>query len=300
MSPRLCQERTLRSPGGGRQLRLGPEHPLLMGILNLTPDSFSDGGRFDSVEQAVAEALRMVDDGADILDLGAESSRPGAVAVPLEEELARLLPVVSELRKRSDVPISIDTTKASVARAALELGADWINDISALKADPEMAGLAASTGAPLVLMHMQGEPRSMQEDPRYEDCLGEVIADLEAQADLAIAAGVDRDQILVDPGIGFGKTATHNLELLHGLPRLAELGYPILLGVSRKSLLATLLQTGQRRTGSHASPEDRDIATLALTAWAHDKGVSVHRVHHVRYARQVLDVLSGVSIGSKG
>ena len=270
-----------------------------MGILNLTPDSFSDGGRFRSVDQAVAEAMRMIEDGADILDLGAESSRPGATPVPIEEEMSRLLPVVAELRQRTDIPLSIDTVKARVAGAALELGADWINDISALRADPEMVGLAAATGAPLVLMHMRGEPRTMQEEPQYRDCLGEVMAGLGTQVDRALEAGVNPAQILVDPGIGFGKTLEHNLELIRGLPRIAELGYPVLLGLSRKSLLAALLDKGSRTNppaGAGAwAPADRDIATMALTAWTHDKGVSVHRVHHVRYARQILDVLAGMA-----
>ncbi|MEZ5990039.1 MAG: dihydropteroate synthase [Planctomycetota bacterium] len=234
----------------------------------------------------------MVEDGAAILDLGAESTRPGARTVPLEEELARLLPVLGGLRRATDAVLSVDTRKAAVARAALELGADWINDVSGLRHDPALAGAVAEAGAGLVLMHSRGEPATMQRDPGYGDCLAEVAAELLASVDAARAAGVAADRLLLDPGIGFGKRHEDNLALLHGLPTLRALGHPVLLGLSRKAVTARLLDERDP-----PPPSERDQATLALTAWCHGMGVSVHRVHRPGYAVQALRVLRGTGSG---
>lgn len=280
---------TIETPG--RSLRVGPARQRVMGIVNLTPDSFSDGGRFASVDDAVAEALQMVREGAAILDIGAESSRPGSEPVDSRDELERLLPVLERLRPRTEAVLSVDTTKSEVARAALAAGADWINDISALRHDPDMAGVIAESGAAVVLMHMLGEPKTMQRSPHYDDALAEVTAALEGWASRAAAAGVAPGRILIDPGIGFGKRLQDNTALLRGLADLRALGYPVLLGASRKTFLGELLR------GADTTPRDvvdRDIGTAAVTAMAYAAGVSVHRVHNVRYAMDVLRTLDGI------
>jgi dihydropteroate synthase len=238
----------------------------------------------------VAHALGLERDGAAILDLGAESSRPGAEAVSADEEMRRLLPVLEELRPQTQVPISVDTTKAEVAAAALERGADWINDITALRADPELSRVAAEHGAPVVLMHMQGLPATMQAAPSYDDVVAEVVDSLEERLGAAVAAGIPAEHVLVDPGIGFGKRLEHNTGLLLGLARLRRLGRPVVLGVSRKSFLGELL-TGDRLEPPSA---ERDVATVAAMAVGHAAGVCVHRVHNVRYARDALRTLTGI------
>ena len=261
---------------------------LVMGILNVTPDSFSDGGRFLRPEDAAAQGLRMVDEGAALLDVGGESTRPGAAPVSEDEETARTLPVIERLRRATDVPLSIDTRKAAVARRALEAGADIINDISAGEGDPAMLELARATDAGLVLMHMQGEPASMQDDPRYGDAAAEVAAYLGGRLRAFTRAGVDARRIALDPGIGFGKRLEHNLELLARLPVLAALGRPILVGLSRKSFLGTL--TGRK-------VDDRLAAATGAHAYAITRGAHIIRVHDVKEAcdaARVVDMLRAV------
>jgi dihydropteroate synthase len=271
---------------GAGTLELG-ERTAIMGIVNVTPDSFSDGGAFFDPAAAIAHGLRLAAEGADILDVGGESTRPGAQPVPEAEEMRRVVPVVRELAARAGVPVSIDTTKASVAEAALAAGATLVNDVSALRFDQRLGDVAARAGAALVVMHMQGIPGTMQQSPRYGDLLGEVVAELAAGAGRAEAAGVDPDRILVDPGIGFGKTLEHNLELLDRLDALAALGRPILVGPSRKAFIGRLLDlpAGERLEGTIAA------CCLAATRGAHL--VRVHDVRAVRRALRVCDAILG-------
>lgn len=259
-------------PCRSRTLKLG-ERTLVMGILNVTPDSFSDGGHFIDPNAAVDHALEMVVQGADIIDIGGESTRPGADPVSADDEIRRTAPIIEKVREQSDIPISIDTTKSNVARLALEAGADIINDISALESDPDMAGLAAESGAGLILMHMKGSPRTMQSNPAYGNVIEEVCDYLKARIDLAIQHGVARDRIVIDPGIGFGKTMEHNLALLRGLPALAECDCPLLVGASRKSFIGQL--TGR------TAPIDRRAGSLGAAAWAVANGTHILRVHDV-------------------
>jgi dihydropteroate synthase len=256
--------------------------PLLMGVVNITPDSFADGGRFFRPEDAIAQALALVAAGADILDLGGESTRPFAEPVSLEEELRRVLPVIQALAAQSPVPISIDTYKAPVAQAALEAGAAIINDISALRFDPEMAPLAAARRAPLVLMHMQGTPRDMQREPHYDDLLGEIKAFFKERLEFAVARGVPRELVVLDPGIGFGKTWQHNLAILNNLNVFLDLGCPLLVGPSRKAFIGRILDL--------PAGEERDIGTLAAVAVSVLKGARIIRTHNVAFARQFLAV----------
>jgi len=246
--------------------------PCLMGILNTTPDSFSDGGRFLDQDAAVARALQMAVEGAAIVDIGGESTRPGSDGVSLDQELSRVMPVVERLADQTVVPLSVDTTKAQVARRALDAGAAMINDISAFRNDPVMAEVVAERRCPVCLVHMRGEPRTMQEDPRYDDVVADVLAFLEQRMAFAVAEGVAEEQIVLDPGIGFGKTARHNLQLIHRLDRLSALGRPVVLGASRKRFLGAVLGTG---------PEDRLIGTVATTALGLERGAAVIRVHDV-------------------
>jgi dihydropteroate synthase len=242
-----------------------------MGILNITPDSFFDGGRHATPEAAVDRAARMITDGADLVDVGGESTRPGADPVSEAEETDRVVPVVQALRRRFPVRISIDTMKAAVARRALEAGADLVNDVSALR-DPGMLQVVCDHDAPLVLMHMRGEPRTMQRETGYDDLIGSVIGFLEDCVESAVAGGVADDKILVDPGIGFGKSAAGSLSILEALPRLGRIGRPILVGSSRKSFIGTAL----------GLPVDRRLeASLAVAAYASAQGAHVVRVHDV-------------------
>jgi dihydropteroate synthase len=257
--------------------------PLIMGILNLTPDSFSDGERYES-DSAIHRGMQMVEEGADIIDIGGESTRPQASRVSAGEQKRRVLNVIRTLRRRlpEDFPISIDTTLSEVAREALDCGANMINDISAGRDDPELLALAGSTGVPLVLMHMQGSPRSMQDAPLYHDVVAEVKSFLQARTDAALKAGVKPEALLLDPGIGFGKRKQHNLQLLSGLERLCELGYPLLLGVSRKRFMGSICD--------QTEPEQLIPATCACTALGVMVGVKVFRVHDVWQNRQAADV----------
>src|SRR5438093_1065230 len=243
-----------------------------MGVVNVTPDSFSDGGvHFDSV-LAVAAARRMLEEGAAIVDVGGESTRPGSDGVSLDEELRRVVPVLEGL---AGAPVSIDTSKAEVARRALELGAELVNDVTALRGDPELAGIVADADAYLCLMHMLGEPRTMQDDPRYDDVAAEVAAFLEERLAFAVAAGISEERICLDPGIGFGKTAAQNFELVRRLDVLLSLGRPVLIGFSRKRSLGVLLGDPQATTGPLA-------ASLAVAVAAYERGATILRVHDVR------------------
>lgn len=265
--------------------------PSIMGVLNVTPDSFSDGGRFLAAEDALAQGLALVREGAAIVDVGGESTRPGSDPVPAEEELRRVLPVVEALADRVGVPISVDTMKADVARRALGAGAALINDVSALRADPAMVEVVAELGAPVCLMHMQGAPRTMQEDPHYDDVVDEVLRFLEERMAFALARGVAEDQLLLDPGIGFGKTVEHNLTLLRHLDRFVALGRPIVLGTSRKRFLGTIL-------GSE--PGERVIGTVVTTVIGLLAGAQVFRVHDVKPNFEALRVALAVLEGAPG
>jgi dihydropteroate synthase len=260
-----------------------------MAVLNLTPDSFSDGGRFSSPADAVAAGVAAVSDGAELLDLGAMSTRPGSTAPSPDEEWSRLEPVIGPLRAAVDVPLSLDTTRASVLERALELGVDLLNDTSALADDPGLGPLAADAGLPVVLMHRRGTPATMQRDPRYESCVSEVLAELGAAVERAVAQGLRADRILLDPGIGFGKRVEDNLALLAGLPRLVALGHRTVLGCSRKAFLGAV-------TG--ADVDDREHGTTVTTVLAGQAGVDLVRVHEPRAARQALDLLAAV--GARG
>jgi dihydropteroate synthase len=255
----------------------------LMGIVNVTPDSFSDGGSFLDTGRAVAHALHLVEEGAEILDIGGESTRPGAAPVPEAVELERVLPVIEGLRDAGcAAEISIDTSKAVVASAALAAGASLVNDVTALRGDPAMAAVVADTGARCCLMHMLGEPRTMQRDPHYDEVVADVRCFLEARMAFAIEHGIAEDRILLDPGIGFGKTIGHNLELLRRCDEIAQLGRPVVIGTSRKSFLGTI--AGGRDV------DDRLAGTIATNVIAYERGASVFRVHDVAAVGDALRV----------
>ena len=263
-----------------------PGRPLLMGVVNVTPDSFSDGGRYLDAEAAVTHAIQLVEEGADLLDIGAESTRPGADPVDEAEELHRAIPVVTAVARAVTVPISIDTSKASVAQAALDAGAVLVNDVTALRGDPAMAEVIARTGAGIVLMHMQGTPRTMQQVPHYEDVIGEVAAFFEERIRFATTHGIGQRQIVLDPGIGFGKLLVHNLTLLARLHRFACFGCPLLVGVSRKTFLGQLVDR---------PVQERQWATAAAVAMAVERGAGILRVHDVRAMKDVMQVTVAIS-----
>jgi len=260
-----------------------------MGVLNVTPDSFSDGGRYLRPHAAIEHGARLLAEGADIVDVGGESTRPGAEPVSAAQELARVRPVVEALADRAGTPISIDTSKASVAAAALDAGASLVNDVSAFRADPEMAALVADRDAECILMHMRGEPRTMQEDPRYADVVDDVKAFLHERLAFALREGVREERVLLDPGIGFGKTLAHNLELLRRLSELLQLGRPIVIGTSRKSFLGRIA-AGARGLDQPPDTDARVPGTLASNVLAFERGASVFRVHDVAPAREALAV----------
>lgn len=243
-----------------------------MGVLNVTPDSFSDGGRFYDPVKAVQHGLKLAKDGADIIDVGGESTRPGSEAVSAQEELRRVIPVIEALAHEVRVPISIDTYKSQVAARALEAGAAMVNDISAMRFDPEMADVVVKYGVPVVLMHMLGTPKDMQVDPKYEDLVGEILDFLRRRVEWAVSKGVSADQIIVDPGIGFGKTLEHNLSLIKNLSRFRSLGKPILLGTSRKSFIGKVLGV---------DVDQREEGTAATVALGICNGANIVRVHDV-------------------
>jgi dihydropteroate synthase len=261
---------------------------LIMGVVNVTPDSFFDGGRRLDPAKAVADGAAMAASGADIIDIGGESTRPGARPVSEEEELARVLPVVRDLRREVRVPISIDTYKSSVARAALDAGADIVNDISALHFDPKMTSLVAAEKVPVVLMHMQGTPGTMQQEPHYGDVVREVRDFLATQLYEAMDAGVAPEAIIIDPGIGFGKTLEHNLQLLRGLPVLAALGQPLLVGVSRKAFIGKIL---------NSTPDERLEGSLAAAVAAALAGANILRVHDVPETCKAARIADAIRFG---
>lgn len=272
-----------------RTLVLG-ERTLVMGVLNVTPDSFSDGGKHFALRSAVEAALSMQRAGADILDIGAESTRPGSLGVSAAEELARLLPVLEALRGKLKIPISVDTQKSSVAEIALGAGAEILNDVSGLKSDPQLAAVAAHHGAPLILMHMRGTPRSMQKQPFARDVMRDVLSGLRSSVALARRHSVPRSQIALDPGIGFGKSFEQNYELLARLPEIAKLGFPLLAGVSRKGFLGATLA----EAGNPAPPDQRLWGTAAAVAASILGGAHIVRVHDVAEMAQVARVSDAV------
>jgi dihydropteroate synthase len=255
-----------------------------MGVVNVTPDSFSDGGVNYRPEDAIAAGRKMLADGAAIVDVGGESTRPGSEGVSAEEELRRVVPVLEGL---DGVPTSIDTSKAEVARRAIELGAEFVNDVTALRGDPELAGVVADTGAYLCLMHMQGEPRTMQQDPGYEDVAAEVAAFLEERLAFAVSAGIAEERICLDPGIGFGKSIEHNLELVRRLDVLLAVGRPLLVGFSRKRSLGRLLGNPEATIGSVA-------ASIGAAVAAYERGATILRVHDVRETVEAVTVAAAV------
>jgi dihydropteroate synthase len=257
-----------------------------MGILNVTPDSFSDGGRFNTVDKALARAMEMAEQGADIIDIGGESTRPGAAKVSAVEEIARVVPVIEALLKKTDIPISIDTCKSQVSKKALEAGAAIVNDISGLRFDQNMAGVAAEFKAGLVLMHIKGTPEDMQQDPQYKDLLGEIRSYLSGSIKIALDAGVERSAIAIDPGIGFGKTVEHNLSLIKNLAYFKDLDCPIVIGASRKSFIGKLnndIPAAERLPGS-----------LAAAILAVQNGAAIIRCHDVAETKQALRVTQAV------
>jgi dihydropteroate synthase len=260
--------------------------PSVMGVVNVTPDSFSDGGVNVKTADAVASARRMLDEGAAIVDIGGESTRPGSDGVTLDEELRRVVPVLEALK--SEVPVSIDTAKAEVARRAIDLGAELVNDVTALRGDPELAGVVASSDAYLCLMHMQGEPRTMQLDPTYDDVAGEVAGFLEERLRFAVAAGIPEERICLDPGFGFGKTVEQNFELLARLGEIASLGRPVLVGLSRKRSLGRILGDPEATTGPLS-------ASIAAAVEAYERGATIFRVHDVREHVEALTVAAATA-----
>jgi dihydropteroate synthase len=293
MASLAAAQRRVAVPGSTewwlRDQRLSLREPLIVGILNVTPDSFSDGGRYLSVAAAVERADQLQREGARLLDIGGESTRPGAVAVAADEEISRVVPIIEAVRRRVEIPISVDTRKAEVARAALEAGAQVVNDVSGLR-DPGMAAVVAEAGAGLVLMHMRGTPETMQVAPSYSDVVGEVVVELARSVELARAAGVATHRIAVDPGIGFGKTAEHNLLLIRRLDVLGGLGYPVMLGVSRKAFIGALV--------GGAPPEERALGTAAACVVGLMNGARIFRVHDVRVAREALSVAEAIRAAS--
>lgn len=263
---------------------LGLDRPAVMGVLNVTPDSFSDGGDFVDLPRAVARAVAMVEQGASIIDVGGESTRPGAPAVSVQQELDRVLPVIEALRSALPVPLSIDTSKPEVMRAAIAAGAGFINDVNALQAD-QAVEIAAATKVPICLMHMRGSPRTMQQAPEYDSVVDDILTYLAQRISVCEAAGIPRDRLIIDPGFGFGKTLEHNLALLAGLGRFRRLGLPILVGISRKSMLGTL--TGR-------PVEQRLAASLAAAVLAAERGADIFRVHDVGETVDALKVADAV------
>ncbi len=258
----------------------------IMGILNVTPDSFSDGGKFSNFETAIAQADDLIGAGADILDVGGESTRPFAEPVSTEEELRRVIPVIEAVRKKHSIPISIDTSKATVAREALKAGADIINDISALKKDPKMITVARQTDVPLIIMHMQGTPSDMQIKPVYSDVVQEIIDFFTERIDWITGNGIDRDRLIIDPGIGFGKTLQHNLSILKHLEKFSSLSLPLLLGHSRKRFLGDI--------AGIPAEQERDLATAIVAALCAAKNIAIVRVHNVAATRQALLVAEAI------
>ena len=263
------------------------DHPIVMGILNVTPDSFSDGGDFVDFDKAVERALVMVEEGAEIIDIGGESSRPGAEPVSVEAEIARVAPVIKALREKSDIPLSIDTYKAETAQKALEAGADIINDISALRFDPKMAQVVADNDVPLIMMHLLGTPQNMQNNPSYNNCVAEISVFFKAQIQKAVAAGIKKESIIIDPGIGFGKRLEDNLALLAQLDQFKSFGCPILVGSSRKSFINMV-------SPSKKTARERLGGSIASALLAFRNGADILRVHDVHETVEALKVAEAI------
>ena len=272
----------------GHVLSLG-QRTHIMGVLNVTPDSFSDGGQYLRKDEAIRQGLRLAEDGADIIDVGGESTRPYAERISLQEEIDRVIPVIEALREALAIPISIDTFKAGVAREAVRAGASIINDISALRFDPEMVSTAAAAGVPVILMHMKGTPADMQKNPTYENLISEILEFLRDAKARAMSGGVKEEMILLDPGIGFGKTFDHNLQIIRDLAALCRLGQPLVLGSSRKAFLGHIL---------NKEPHDRDTGTMATIAAGVMNGANIVRVHNVKMALDTVRVIDAVKRGS--
>lgn len=281
-------EETFTLKWSGHLLPLG-QRTHIMGVLNVTPDSFSDGGQYLDRDKAIRQGLRLAEDGADIIDVGGESTRPYAERISLQEEIDRVIPVIKTLRAALAVPISIDTFKAGVARAAIRAGASIINDISALRFDPEMVSTAAGAGVPVILMHMKGTPADMQKDPTYENLVPEIIEFLQDAKARAMAGGIEEKMILLDPGIGFGKTFDHNLQIIRDLAAFCRLGRPLVLGSSRKAFLGHILDK---------EPQERDTGTMATVAAGVMNGASIVRVHNVKMALDTVRVIDAIKRGS--
>jgi len=277
---------TIRLPGG-KELKLG-DRTYVMGVVNVTPDSFSDGGKFYEIDRAVERARELINAGADIIDIGGESTRPLSDPIPLEEELKRTIPVIEAIRDFSDIPISIDTTKAEVARRALAAGADMVNDVSALRFDPEMVKVVAEHGVPVVLMHMLGTPKTMQQNPHYDCLFGEILAFLQERIQFAVKGGVSREQIIIDPGIGFGKTVTHNLRLIRDLDVFNILERPILLGLSRKRFIGAIL---------NRPVEERELGTAVANTIGIMAGAHIVRVHDVAFQIDAIRMADAIRAG---
>lgn len=273
----------------GKTLNLGKK-TLIMGVLNVTPDSFSDGGEFFDADRALDQAEHMVALGADIIDIGGESTRPFSDSISEEEEIKRIIPIISKLASRKDVLISVDTYKSRVAERALDAGATIINDVSALRFDPKMVQIAAKRGVPVILMHMLGTPKTMQESPHYDAVIGEIISFLEQRIKYAVDNGIKRELIIVDPGIGFGKTVTHNLLIIRGLRAFHTLECPLMIGASRKRFIGKIL--GQE------NPHEREIGTGAVTCLSIVGGVHIIRVHNVEHNLQVTRITEAI-LGAK-
>jgi dihydropteroate synthase len=294
-APELTTQATARIDESGRILstRHGNidmrRRTALMGILNVTPDSFSDGGRYLEARKAIARGVELAEQGADIIDIGGESTRPGARPLSAPEEIERVVPVVRELRRVISIPLSIDTVKAEVARAALDAGADVVNDISALRFDPDMISLIVEEKVPVVLMHMQGTPRTMQESPRYQNVLQEVKDFLRSRVAFSVERGVAPGQIVIDPGIGFGKDLEHNLALIRGISTLTSLAQPVLVGPSRKTFIGKILNVG---------PDDRLEGSLAAAVAAVLGGANMIRMHDVKEARRAMALADALRFGT--
>jgi len=278
------QKRDFKLVFKGHTLQLG-KRALIMGVLNVTPDSFYDGGRYDNFNKAVEHGFQMVEQGADIIDIGGESSRPGAKPVEEKEELERVIPVIKKLASRVKVPISIDTYKSRVAKKAIDAGATMVNDISALRMDEAMANIVRSSKVPVCLMHMQGTSRNMQKNPKYKDVVSEIFTFFRERIDFCEQAGIEVEKTIVDPGIGFGKTVLHNLEILRNLDQFKSLGRPIMIGVSRKSFIGKVLQV---------EPEERLEGSLASAMWCMIKGASILRVHDVKETKKAVKMLEAI------
>jgi dihydropteroate synthase len=268
----------------GHSLSLGRKTSI-MGVLNVTPDSFSDGGRFFHRDKAIEQGITLARDGADIIDVGGESTRPYSKGVSLDEEIERVVPVIEGLRKEISIPISVDTCKAPVAKAAIEAGASIINDISAMRFDADMAAVAAAACVPVILMHMKGTPGNMQDNPSYHDLIPEILDFLKGAAARAVAAGIKRERIIIDPGIGFGKAFDHNLSIIRGLDRFAVMDMPVLLGTSRKGFIGLIL--GE-------DPDKRDPGTMATVSAGIMNGAHIVRVHNVKMAVQTAKILDAI------